>query len=59
MDASPAHKEAQENCIRTLGPSSCPVPLPSSVYLMNAALRTFQYEAEAKVFDIRAKAAGK
>jgi hypothetical protein len=59
MDASPAHKEAQENCVRMLGPSSCPVSLPSSVYLMNAAQRTFQYEAETKVFDIRAKAAGK
>jgi hypothetical protein len=59
MDASPALKEAQENCIKRLGPSSCPAPLPSSVYLMNAAQRTFQYEAETKVFDIRAKAAEK
>jgi hypothetical protein len=59
MDASPALKDAQENCIKRLGPSSCPAPLPSSVYLMNAAQRTFQYEAETKVFDIRAKAAEK
>jgi hypothetical protein len=59
MDASPALQEAQENCIKKLGPSSCPVPLPSSVYLMNAAQQTFQYEAVTKVFDIRAKAAGK
>jgi hypothetical protein len=59
MDASPALKEAHENCIRMLGPSSCPAPLPSRVYLMNAAQRTFQYEAVTKVFDTRAKAAGK
>jgi hypothetical protein len=59
MDASPDLKEAQENCIKKLGPSSCPTPLPSIVHLMNAAQRTFQYEAETKVFDIRANAAGK
>jgi hypothetical protein len=59
MDASPALQEAQENCIKKLGPSSCPARLPSSVYLMNAAQRTFQYEAVTKVFDIRANAAGK
>jgi hypothetical protein len=59
MDASSARKEGQENCIKMLGPSSCPAPQPSSVYLMNAAQRTFQYEAVTKVFDIRAKAAGK
>jgi hypothetical protein len=58
MDASPALKEAQENCIKKLGASSCPAPLPSIVVLMNAAQRTFQYDAGTKVFDIRAKAAG-
>jgi hypothetical protein len=59
MDASPTLKEAQENCIKRLGPSSCPAPLPSIVVLMNAAQRTFQSEAATKVFDIRAKVAGK
>jgi hypothetical protein len=59
MDANPALQEAQENCIKKLGPSACPAPLPSIVYLMNAAQRTFQYEAVTKVFDIRAKVAGK
>ena len=32
MDANPELQEAQENCIKKLGPSSCPAPLPSSVY---------------------------
>jgi hypothetical protein len=59
MDASPALKEAQENCIKKLGLSSCPVPLPSIVHLMNAAQRTFQHDAVIKVFDLRANAAGK
>ncbi|MET4067021.1 hypothetical protein ABID58_001804 [Bradyrhizobium sp. S3.2.6] len=59
MDASPTLKEAQENCIKRLGPSSCPAPLPSIVVLMNAAQRTFQSDAVTKVFDIRAKVAGK
>jgi hypothetical protein len=59
MDASPVLKEAQENCIKKLGSSSCPAPLPSIVVLMNAAQRTFQYEAVTKVFDIRGKVAGK
>jgi hypothetical protein len=56
MDASPALKEAQENCIKRLGPSSCPAPLPSIVHLMNAAQRTFQHDAVIKVFDLRANA---
>lgn len=59
MDANPALKEAQETCIKKLGSSSCPTPLPSIVHLMNAAQRTFQSDAVTKVFDIRAKAAGK
>jgi hypothetical protein len=59
MDASPALREAQETCIKKLGASSCPAPLPSIVHLMDAAQRTFQNDAVTKVFDIRAKAAGK
>ncbi|MET4493103.1 hypothetical protein [Bradyrhizobium sp. LA7.1] len=59
MDASPALKEAQDTCIKKLGPSSCPAPLPSIVHLMDAAQRTFQNDAVTKVFDIRAKATGK
>jgi hypothetical protein len=39
MDASLTLKEVQENCIKRLGPSSCPAPLPSIVVLMNAAQR--------------------
>jgi hypothetical protein len=31
MDANPARQEAYKNCIDNLRPSSCPVPLPSSV----------------------------
>lgn len=59
MDASPTLKEAHETCIKKLGPSSCPAPLPSILHLMNAAQQTFQYDAVTKVFDIRAKATGK
>jgi hypothetical protein len=59
MDANPARQEAYKNCIDKLGPSSCPVPLPSSVYLMDAAQQSFQNQAVSKVFDLRAKAAGK
>jgi hypothetical protein len=59
MDANPTLQDAQENCIKKLGQSSCPAPLPSIVHLMNAAQRTFQNDAVKKVFDIRAKAAGK
>ena len=57
MDANPARQEAYKNCIDKLGPSSCPVPLPSSVYLMDAAQQSFQNQAVTKVFDLRAKAA--
>lgn len=59
MDTSPAVREAQETCIKKLGASSCPAPLPSIVHLMDAAQRTFQSDAVTEVFDIRATAVGK
>jgi hypothetical protein len=58
MDASPALKEAQENCVKKLG-TSCPPALPSIIYIMDALRRTFQHDAIIQVFDIRAEASRK
>jgi hypothetical protein len=48
-------RDAQENCEKTRG-ADCPTPLPGSVYLMQAAKRTFLSTAVTEVFDIRANA---
>jgi hypothetical protein len=52
-------KEAYENCLKKLGYDYCHPTLPPSGYYLNAARRQFEHDAAVKVFDIRAKAAGR
>jgi len=53
--ASTPSKEAQANCEKMRG-ADCPTALAGSVYLMQAAKRTFLATAVTEVFDIRADA---
>jgi 23S rRNA maturation mini-RNase III len=55
MDSSATLKQAQANCEKMRG-SECPSALPGSLYLIQAAKRTFLYKAVTEVFDIRAEA---
>jgi len=49
-------QEADENCLTTkLGYTYC----PPSLYYLNAARQQFEHDAVVKVFEIRAKAAGR
>jgi hypothetical protein len=56
QEGNPQLKVARENCLKKLD-SDCPPTLPSSVYYLDAARRTFVHDSVVKVFDIRAKAA--
>jgi hypothetical protein len=55
MGSSATSKEAQANCEKLRG-SECPMKLPGSFYMIQAAKRTFLSKAVTEVFDIRADA---
>jgi hypothetical protein len=55
MESSAVSKEAQANCEKMRG-AECPTKLPGSVYMIQAAKRTFLATAVTEVFDIRADA---
>jgi hypothetical protein len=54
-DVEAVGAEAQRNCKRLRG-SACPPSLPATVYLMDAARRSFVAQATPTVFDVRAEA---
>ena len=58
IDASAETIETQKNC-KKFYRNNCPVKLPASLDVINAAEEFFVHDATIEVFDIRAAAAGK